>query len=129
MTVADCLPKLRAPSRARSGFGDIEVNMSGGYDPTETAENSSVIRAQQAVFTRNNIPFSLFPRNAGSWPGFVFTGDPLQQARRPVRPRLRQRRPRARRIHDHRKQQPRASPASSEASMGYVDFLYEMATI
>jgi acetylornithine deacetylase/succinyl-diaminopimelate desuccinylase-like protein len=77
MTVADSLPKLRAHLERR-GFGDIEVNMSGGYDPTETAEDSRVIRAQQAVFTRRNVPFTLFPRLAGSWPGFVFTGDPLR---------------------------------------------------
>jgi acetylornithine deacetylase/succinyl-diaminopimelate desuccinylase-like protein len=77
MTVADLLPKLRAHLE-RGGFGDIEVNMSGGYNPTETAEDSRVIRAQQAVFTRSNIPFTLFPRLAGSWPGFVFTGDPLR---------------------------------------------------
>ncbi|HEX8643698.1 MAG TPA: M20/M25/M40 family metallo-hydrolase [Allosphingosinicella sp.] len=77
MTVADALPKLRA-HLARRGFGDIEVNMSGGYDPTETAEDSRIIRAQQAVFTRSNVPFTLFPRLAGSWPGFVFTGDPLR---------------------------------------------------
>lgn len=76
MTVADALPKLRAHLERR-GFGDIEVNMSGGYDPTETAENSRVIRAQQAVFTRSNVPFTLFPRLAGSWPGFVFTSAPL----------------------------------------------------
>jgi acetylornithine deacetylase/succinyl-diaminopimelate desuccinylase-like protein len=77
MTVADSLPKLRAHLERR-GFGDIEVNMSGGYDPTETAEDSRVIRAQQAVFTRRSVPFTLFPRLAGSWPGFVFTGDPLR---------------------------------------------------
>ena len=77
MNVADSLPKLRAHLERR-GFGDIEVNMSGGYDPTETAEDSRVIRAQQAVFTRMNVAHSLFPRLAGSWPGFVFTGDPLR---------------------------------------------------
>jgi acetylornithine deacetylase/succinyl-diaminopimelate desuccinylase-like protein len=77
MTVADSLPKLRAHLERR-GFGDIEVNMSGGYDPTETAEGSRVIRAQQAVFNRMNVPHSLFPRLAGSWPGYVFTGDPLR---------------------------------------------------
>jgi acetylornithine deacetylase/succinyl-diaminopimelate desuccinylase-like protein len=77
MTVADCLPKLRAHLAAR-GFGDLEVNMTGGYDPNETAEDSSVIRAQKALFTRRNIPYSIIPRNAGSWPGYVFTGDPLR---------------------------------------------------
>ncbi len=78
MTVADALPKLRA-HLAKRGFGDIEVNMTGGYDPTETAEDSSVIKAQQAVFERSKIPYTLFPRIAGSWPGFVFTGDPLRK--------------------------------------------------
>jgi acetylornithine deacetylase/succinyl-diaminopimelate desuccinylase-like protein len=77
MTVEDSLPKLRR-HLAERGFGDIEVNMSGGYDPTETAEDSRVIRAQQAVFTRSGLPFTLFPRLAGSWPGHVFTGDPLR---------------------------------------------------
>ncbi len=78
MTVADCLPKLRA-HLAANGFGDIEVNMSGGYDPTETPEDSRLLRAQQAVFTRAEVPYSLFPRSAGSWPGVVFTGDPLRK--------------------------------------------------
>lgn len=30
----------------KRGFGDIVVNVSGGYDPTETAEDSRIIRAQ-----------------------------------------------------------------------------------
>ena len=76
MTKEDSLAKLRAHLASR-GFGDIEVNVSGGYDPTETAEDSRIIRAQQAVFTRLGIPFALTPRNAGSWPGYVFTGPPL----------------------------------------------------
>src|SRR5579859_6937731 len=33
MTAADTLQKLKA-HLAKHGFGDIEVNMSGGYDPT-----------------------------------------------------------------------------------------------
>lgn len=78
MTVEDCLAKLRA-HLAAAGFGDVEVNMSGGYNPTETPEDSRLIRAQQAVFTRANVPFSLFPRSAGSWPGVVFTGEPLRK--------------------------------------------------
>ena len=78
MTVEDCLAKLRS-HLDRHGFGDIEVNMSGGYNPTETAEDSRIIRAQQALFTRYEVPYSLFPRNAGSWPGVVFTGAPLNK--------------------------------------------------
>jgi acetylornithine deacetylase/succinyl-diaminopimelate desuccinylase-like protein len=76
MTVEDSLAKLKSHLSKR-GFGDVEVNMSGGYDPTETAEDSRIVRAQQAVFTRAGTPFTLSPRSPGSWPGFVFTGAPL----------------------------------------------------
>ncbi len=48
MTVPDCLRKLRAHLDKR-GFSDVEVNMTGGYNP-------------------------------GSWPGYVFTGEPLRLA-------------------------------------------------
>jgi acetylornithine deacetylase/succinyl-diaminopimelate desuccinylase-like protein len=77
MTAADSLAKLKA-HLAKRGFADVEVNMSGGYDPTETPEDSKVVRAQQAVFTRAGVPYSLSPRSAGSWPGYVFTGAPLR---------------------------------------------------
>ena len=76
MTAADTLAKLRA-HLAKRGYGDIEVNMSGGYDPTETAENSRVIRAQQTVYTRAGVVNTLSPRLAGSWPGYVFTSAPV----------------------------------------------------
>lgn len=127
MTRADSEAKLRRHLE-RSGFADIEVNVSGGYDPTETAEDSRVVRAQQAVFTRNNIQYSLFPRNAGSWPGFVFTGPPLSKpagqfglgfgsgAHAPDEFMLLE------------SNNPRVA-GFKEATMGYVDFLYEMATI
>ncbi len=75
-TFKEAEAKLRAHLQKR-GFGDIEVNVSGGYDPTETAENARVIRAQQAVYTRAGAAQSLFPRNAGSWPGSVFTQPPV----------------------------------------------------
>ena len=76
MTAADSLAKLKT-HLAKRGFPDVEVNMTGGYDPNETAENHPVIRAQQAVMARAGIQHSLFPRSAGSWPGYVFTGAPL----------------------------------------------------
>ena len=125
MTVEDSLPKLRRHLE-RGGYGDIEVNMSGGYDPTETAEDSRVIRAQQAVFTRNNVPHTLFPRLAGSWPGYVFTADPLRLpagqfglgigggAHAPDEFFVIE--PRDRRV-----------AGLLQQTMGYVDFLYEMA--
>jgi acetylornithine deacetylase/succinyl-diaminopimelate desuccinylase-like protein len=68
--------KLKA-HLAKRGFGDIEVVVSGGYDPTETAEDSRVIRAQQAVYARFGARATLYPRLAGSWPGSVFTQPPV----------------------------------------------------
>ena len=79
MTAADALAALKA-HLAKRGFGDIEVNMTGGYDPTSTPRNALVIRAQEAVYRRSKIEPILLPRNAGSWPGYVFTGEPLKLA-------------------------------------------------
>jgi acetylornithine deacetylase/succinyl-diaminopimelate desuccinylase-like protein len=75
-TRADCEAKLRAHLKARN-FGDIEVNVTGGYDPTETSEDSRVVQAQLAVYRRMGIEVSLNPRSAGSWPGSVFTAPPV----------------------------------------------------
>lgn len=77
MTAADALAALKA-HLAQRGFGDIEVNMTGGYDPTSTPADALVIRAQDAVYRRSRIDPILLPRIAGSWPGYVFTGDPLR---------------------------------------------------
>jgi acetylornithine deacetylase/succinyl-diaminopimelate desuccinylase-like protein len=77
MTAAEALAALKA-HLAEKGFSDIEVNMSGGYDPTTTPANSSIITSAVAVYKRNGIDPVLFPRLAGSWPGYVFTGDPLR---------------------------------------------------
>ena len=79
MTAADALAALKA-HLAKRGYGDIEVNMSGGYDPTSTPRNAAVIRAEEAVYHRAGIDPVLLPRNAGSWPGYVFTGEPLKLA-------------------------------------------------
>jgi acetylornithine deacetylase/succinyl-diaminopimelate desuccinylase-like protein len=77
MTAQDALAKLKA-HLAKRGFGDIEVNMSGGYDPTSTPADAALIKAAIAVYKRNGIDPMLWPRLAGSWPGYVFTGDPLR---------------------------------------------------
>jgi acetylornithine deacetylase/succinyl-diaminopimelate desuccinylase-like protein len=77
MTAADALAALKA-HLAKRGFGDIEVNMTGGYDPTSTSSDSALIRASTAVYKRAGIEPILWPRLAGSWPGYVFTGDPLR---------------------------------------------------
>src|SRR5262249_41888302 len=65
---------------AKGGYGDIEVRMTGGYDPTSTPGDSALIRAQVTVYRKHGIEPLLWPRAAGSWPGYVFTGEPLKLA-------------------------------------------------
>jgi acetylornithine deacetylase/succinyl-diaminopimelate desuccinylase-like protein len=77
MTASDALAALKA-HLAKHGFGDIEVNMTGGYDPTSTPADSALIRAQVAVYRRSGLDPIMLPRLAGSWPGYVFTGNPLR---------------------------------------------------
>jgi acetylornithine deacetylase/succinyl-diaminopimelate desuccinylase-like protein len=125
MTRDDCVAKLKA-HLAKKGFGDIEVNVSGGYDPTETAEDSQVIQAQLAVFKAVGAPATLSPRNAGSWPGAVFTGAPLrlpagqfglgygQGAHAPDE------------FYVIESAMPKVA-GLDEVVMGYVDFMYEIA--
>jgi acetylornithine deacetylase/succinyl-diaminopimelate desuccinylase-like protein len=79
MTKDEAVTKLKA-HLAKRGFSDIEVIVSGGYSPTESPEDSVVIQAGAATLKKANIDYSLFPRRAGSWPGVVFTGPPLNLA-------------------------------------------------
>jgi acetylornithine deacetylase/succinyl-diaminopimelate desuccinylase-like protein len=79
MTATEALSALKA-HLAKRGFGDIEVRMTGGYDPTSTPGDSPFIRAQQSVYKRFGIDPVLWPRGAGSWPGYVFTSEPLRLA-------------------------------------------------
>ena len=76
MTAEDTLAKLKA-HLVKHGFGDIEVNMSGGYDPTSTDPESKLIQTQLATYRKLGLDPGLWPRSAGSWPGFVFTSAPL----------------------------------------------------
>jgi len=75
----DAVAALQAHLAAK-GFGDIEVNVTGGYDPTSTPASARLIQAQIAVLKRAGIDPVLWPRNAGSYPGYVFTGEPLKLA-------------------------------------------------
>jgi acetylornithine deacetylase/succinyl-diaminopimelate desuccinylase-like protein len=79
MKAVDVVPAIKA-HLAKRGFGDIEVNMSGGYDPTQSLASAPLIQAQIAVLKRAGIEPVMWPRNAGSYPGFVFTGEPLKLA-------------------------------------------------
>src|SRR5438552_2931610 len=76
MKAADALAALKA-HLAKRGFGDIEVNMTGGYDPTSTRADSELIKKQVAVLKNSGIDPILWPRSAGSWPGYVFTDPPV----------------------------------------------------
>ena len=62
---------------ARHGFGDIEVNVTGGYNPTSTSAGAPLIQAQVATLENAGIDPVLWPRSAGSYPGYVFTDAPL----------------------------------------------------
>jgi len=79
MKAAEALAALKA-HLAKHGFGDIEVNMTGGYDPNSTAAEAALIRAQTTVYKRSGIDPIVLPRSAGSWPGYVFTDEPLRLA-------------------------------------------------
>ena len=119
--------KRPAPAFATRGFADVEVNL-GGYDPTETAGESGPH------------PRPAWRRSAARTDGLLFAypaaravaGRRLHRraARLPraVRPRLWQRRPRAR-TSSTSSRAPSGSPAWTSAAMGFVDFLYELATI
>jgi acetylornithine deacetylase/succinyl-diaminopimelate desuccinylase-like protein len=76
MTYDGAVAALKA-HLAKRGFGDIEVNPSGGYDPTSTAADAPVIRAEMSLYKRAGLDPVLQPRNAGSYPGYVFTNPPL----------------------------------------------------
>jgi acetylornithine deacetylase/succinyl-diaminopimelate desuccinylase-like protein len=76
MTRTDAVAKLKA-HLAKRGFGDIEVNVTGGYDPTTTSPDARLVRAAIGVYRDTGIDPILWPRRGGSWPGYVFTGPPL----------------------------------------------------
>jgi len=79
MTAKGTLALLKA-HLTKHGFGDIEVNMSGGYDPTETDPDSKLVKAQIAAYRQQSVEPLLWPRLAGSWPVVTFTGAPLKLA-------------------------------------------------
>jgi acetylornithine deacetylase/succinyl-diaminopimelate desuccinylase-like protein len=77
MTAKETLELLKTHLR-KKGFGDIEANMTGGYDPTETPADSKLVQAMVATYKQSGVEPLLWPRLAGSWPGNTFTGAPLR---------------------------------------------------
>ncbi|MFT3839178.1 MAG: M20/M25/M40 family metallo-hydrolase [Myxococcaceae bacterium] len=65
---------------AKRGFGDIAVNVSGGYDPTTTPLTAPLLQKQLAVYKAAGYDALPWPRNGGSYPGYVFTNAPLKLA-------------------------------------------------
>lgn len=76
MTAKGTLELLKAHLK-KHGFGDIEVNMTGGYDPTETPADAKLVAAMTKAYKKMGTEPTLWPRLAGSWPGATFTGAPL----------------------------------------------------
>ncbi|TMC46161.1 MAG: M20/M25/M40 family metallo-hydrolase, partial [Chloroflexi bacterium] len=68
MTYEGAIAALKA-HLAKRGFADIDVNPSGGYDPTSTSSDAPIIQAMLAVLKREGIDPVLLPRLAGSYPG------------------------------------------------------------
>src|SRR3989441_1362695 len=75
MTYEGAIAALKAHLATR-GFGDIEVNPSGGFDPTTTAADAPIIRAMGSVLKRGGSDPGLLPRLAGSYPRYVFANPP-----------------------------------------------------
>ena len=80
MTSADTFAKVRAHLDKR-GFKDIEIVQNGGANEvSSTPADSLMIQAQRRVYQAYGIDPMLMPRTGGSWPGSVFTGEPLKLA-------------------------------------------------
>ena len=79
MKFDDAVAALKA-HLAKRGFGDIDVKVGGGYDPTSTSADAPLIQAQLATYKAAGVDPVLWPRRAGSYPGYVFTSAPLKLA-------------------------------------------------
>src|SRR5579862_8691030 len=64
MTAAEALSSLKA-YLIKQGFADIEVNMTGGYDPTSTSPDSRLIKVYEEVYRSSGIDPIVLPRSAG----------------------------------------------------------------
>jgi acetylornithine deacetylase/succinyl-diaminopimelate desuccinylase-like protein len=76
MTRAEAEGKLKA-HLVKRGFDDVKIVVSGGYGPNQTDENAPLVQAQKNTLEAGGIPYRLIVRNAGSWPGAIFNGAPL----------------------------------------------------
>ena len=75
--------RLDAPGDAATGTAPLRIVTAASlFDGHDAAINvmRRLIQAQKRVLSRAGIEPVMWPRNAGSWPGYVFTGDPLRLA-------------------------------------------------
>lgn len=126
-TRAEAERKLRA-HLGKHGFADVEIKVGGGYDPTEVSEDSRLIKTMLATYVRAGVKATLNPRLAGSWPGATFTAPPVSipaghfgmghgsGAHAPDEYYLIE------------STNPKVA-GLVEATMGYADFLYQLAAI
>ena len=111
---------------AARGFSDIDVNVTGAYDPSQTPEDARVVTAAMAVYREMGIPASLSPRSPGSNPSFIFTQPPVS------RPRGHFGLGHGGRLHAPdeyyliRSDSPKLC-GLADATLGYVRFLYQLA--
>ncbi|HET9448333.1 MAG TPA: M20/M25/M40 family metallo-hydrolase [Steroidobacteraceae bacterium] len=127
MTSKDCLSKLRGHLDKR-GFTDIEIKAGGHYDPTETPEASGLISAEKSLLRRLGIPHSIVPRIAGSYPGYIFTGAPLMKPFNQFGLGHGGRAHAPDEFYLIQSNNPKIA-GLKEATMGYVEFLYELASM
>lgn len=76
MRFDDAVAALKA-HLVKRGYGDLEVNVSGGYNPTRTAADAGLIQAALQIMRDRGEKPLLWPLLAGSYPGFAFTDPPL----------------------------------------------------
>ncbi len=126
-TRAEAERKLRA-HLDKHGFADVEIKVGGGYDPTEVSEDSRLIKTMLATYAGAGVKATLNPRLAGSWPGATFTAPPVSipaghfglghgsGAHAPDEYYLIE------------SANPRVA-GLIDATMGYADFLYQLAAI
>jgi len=100
--------------------------MSGGYDPNQTDQNSRLIQVQLATHRRLWTDPQLWPRSAGSWPGYLFTDPPPQSPGRALRHGARHRRARPGRVLPHRVDHPKVQGLDG-AIASFVEYLYALA--
>ncbi|KFL36895.1 hypothetical protein N788_12265 [Arenimonas donghaensis DSM 18148 = HO3-R19] len=76
MRADEVVAKLRAHLDKR-GFQDIQIVPGGIYGPTETPGDAAIVDALVTTLAAADLPHTLNPRLAGSWPGYRFTDPPV----------------------------------------------------